>query len=164
MFRLDNVTVNPQHTACLMPVSLSLSCCFSFNKLFLSDIVSLSHTTLHYTLLILFLLPMLPLQVLSAFITPTLFSLFWLTDISHKKPLLPFPAPPPMWIRCPLQVSNLLELLMLLSAYHLNILLSKYLPHDHEDFGVSDLLDSHLFERRGHKLSSLPQPISPSEC
>lgn len=66
--------------------------------------VPILHTMLLYALLILFLLPMLPLLVFSAFIAPRLCSLFKSTDISFRKPLLLFPALSPMWISHPFQL------------------------------------------------------------
>lgn len=121
--------------------------------------VPLSHTMLLHALLMPFLLPMLPLQVLFCLYNTILCSKFRSADISFRKPPLPFPVHPSMWSICPFQV------LLCHSMYiFLYISLSRQLPHDHEYFGVFDLLDCKLFERRGLMSSFLAQYMSPGRC
>lgn len=91
-----------------------------------------------------------PYRFFSAFIMPTLCSQFRSADISFRKPPLFFPFSPPKRISCPF-------LLLLCHSTHiiLHVFLSRHLPHNHEYFGVSDLLNYKLFERRGHLSSFL---------
>lgn len=59
--------------------------------------VSLSLTMLLYALLILFLLPLVPLQVLlGCYDTYSFLTIYVFTNISLRKPPLPFHAPPLM--------------------------------------------------------------------
>ena len=108
--RLDNV----YEVLSILPVSCLLlyviSCCFLPDMLCFSNtelfMVPLSHTMLLYAYSHCFFCLCCLYKFFSAFIAPTLCSPFTSADISFKKPLLLFPAPPPMWISCLFQLMH----------------------------------------------------------
>lgn len=143
--------------------STLVSCCFLPDVLCFGNVewfmVPLSHTMLLYALLILFLLPVLPLQVLACLYNSHTLLTIHISRCLLQKPLLLFPAPPPMWIICPFQ-------LLLCHSMHiiLYLFLPRHLPHGHEYFGVYGLLNYKLSERRSCISSFLAHHMSPGGC